>query len=124
MVVVHGVVVKVVHVIGVCLLVQEIQSTEVESCHGFGVSDDVLEVARVSHDDVLALVQLNDELVEFDEVATVVIQLELVVDAWAEEDADDTVLELVGLNIDGDSELLGVHATSAANNVVLPCVQV
>jgi hypothetical protein len=65
----------------------------------------------------LSVIQLNNELIQFNEVVAVVIQLLLVVDAWSEEDSDDTILVLVGLNINGDCELLGIHTTSAANNV-------
>lgn len=121
-VVVIGVQVEVLHVIVLCLGVHLVQGAKIKSAHRDWLSDDVLEVDRVSHDDVLSLIQLDDELIEFNKVLAVVVQLLFVVDACAQEDSDDTHLLVIGVNVDCDGELLGVEATSASDNVNVPCV--
>lgn len=96
LVVVASVHVQIVHVVSISVLsVQSVQGALVKLSHGLGISDNVLEIARVSLDNVLSVVQLNNELIKFNEVVTVVVQLLLVVDAWSEEDSDNTVLVLV-----------------------------
>jgi len=116
LVVVASVHVQVVHVIAV-LSIQCVQGALVELSHGLSITNDVLEIAGVSLDDVLSVIQLNNELVQFHKVVAVVIQLLLIVDAWSEEDSDDTILVLLGFNINGDSEFLSVHTTGASNNI-------
>ena len=97
LVVVVSVEVNVVQVVSSVLssIVQVVQSAMVESSDSFRVSNNVLEVKRVSLDEIVSLVKLDDELIKFNEVVTVVVELLFVVNASSQEDSDNTVLVLV-----------------------------
>jgi hypothetical protein len=90
--------------------------------NGQRVIDGVLEVNRVSLDGILALLHFDDELVNFNEVLAVIVQLLLVVDAWSEENSDNALGILVGVDIDGDGELVGCEATLAGDDLELVVV--
>lgn len=68
---------------------------------------------------IAALLEFDNELIDFNEVIALIVKLLFVIDASSQEDSDDTVLIFVGGNINVDIELLGIKATGAANNINL-----
>jgi len=66
-------VVQVVSILVVAIVLDVVQGSAVDYAHWLSVSNNVFEVAWVSLDDVVSLVQFNDELVKFNKVVAVII---------------------------------------------------
>lgn len=116
-VVVDGIEVECVHSLSIVVVLQLIQDAIVEFSESHRIVNNILEVDRVSLDDIVAVLQLHNELIDFDEVVAVVVQLLLVANAWSQEDSKNAIGVLDRLNVNCNSELLGVQTTSASNNV-------